>query len=57
MTIVNWIQVVIFILMVMIGGLIKRISRKKVRGLEGIRGMLKGEEEYKSGSIVGKFGE
>lgn len=57
MTITNIIQIILLAIMLIGGSVAKLMTKKKVQGLEGVRGFVTKKEEYEVGEIVGKFGE
>ena len=57
MTMFCWVGMGVFFVMLISGCIIKSITRRKVMGLDGMKGFLSRREEQKYGNVVVKFEE
>lgn len=57
MSIMNFVQIIFFIVVAVAGSLIKWLTGRRVEELDGVGAIVKKKEEYRSGRIEGKFGE
>lgn len=57
MTLMNYCGLGLFILILIIGTCIKIRSGKKVKSLEGLEGVVKKQDEAKTGKLAGQLSE
>lgn len=57
MTVLNVCGILFFILLTVVGAVVKRSKHRIVKGLDGDKGLVKKDEKKTEGNIVARFGD